>query len=104
MQLSLLQRAWRRIALHFGSSYTHPDGYLELDIEAAAGIDRADDDSIRHVKSQRYEARQRARTRVQGAALVGVGLGWLATYFGVPLGHSVMIGGLVAVGLWKLQR
>ncbi len=43
MRLSLLQRIKRRIWLLNGS-YTHPDGTIELDIDAQAGIDPTMDD------------------------------------------------------------
>ena len=38
MQLTWVQHINRRISLHFRGSYEHPDGTIELDIDAKAGI------------------------------------------------------------------
>ncbi len=53
-QLSRLQRIKRRISL-LGGSYTHPDGTIELDIDAPAGVDpRTDSQEVIEEKFARY--------------------------------------------------
>lgn len=55
MYLSVWQRIKRRVGL-LGGSYTHPDGHIELDFEAPAGIDgRNDSEEVQAAKLQAYE-------------------------------------------------
>lgn len=75
--LSLAQRLKRRWKL-MGSSYTHPDGYIELDFEAPAGIDRRTDSSeVQAQKLSAYENRQRASRTNYFYFIAGAGLMYL---------------------------
>jgi hypothetical protein len=58
--LTLWQRFRRRIAL-LGGSYTHPDGFIELDFEGPAEIDgRNDSDKLQETKLDNYHRRRSA--------------------------------------------
>lgn len=72
--LTLLQRLRRRIAL-LGGSYTHPDGSIEFDFEAAAGVDHyRDSDEVKAAKVDRKAAKNIKSSRVAGALMVGLGV------------------------------
>jgi hypothetical protein len=58
MYLSPWQRIKRRVSL-LGGSYTHPDGHIELDFEAPAGIDsRNDSEEVQEAKLLAYERKR----------------------------------------------
>jgi hypothetical protein len=77
--LSIWQRIHRRIAL-LGGSYRHPDGRIEFDFEAAAGIDgRNDSEELQEAKLDAYQRQNNEKNRfwygftaglVCGAALI----------------------------------
>ncbi len=72
--LNLIQRIHRRFAL-LGGSYTHPDGSIELDFEAAAGVDHyRDSQEVKEAKVDRKVMRDAKRSRVAGAMMVGFGV------------------------------
>jgi hypothetical protein len=72
--LTLLQRIHRRFAL-LGGSYTHPDGSIELDFEAAAGVDHyRDSEEVKEAKVQKKWAKEAKASRVTAALMVGVGV------------------------------
>lgn len=73
-RLSPWQRVQRRFAL-LGGSYRHPDGHLELDFEAAAGINRRDDDEQQAAKLAAYERRQAEFSSRFWPFLIGVAVG-----------------------------
>lgn len=90
----------RRIAL-LGGSYTHPDGSIELDFEAAAGVDHYEDsDEVRAAKVDRKAAKEAKASRVVGALMVGCGV-YLLTR---PDGSGwQLFGGAVMVALGIFQ-
>jgi hypothetical protein len=57
MHLTKWQRVMRRLSLTFGSSYTRPDGTIELDIDEKAGIDPTADDQ--DVQERKFVARNK---------------------------------------------
>jgi hypothetical protein len=62
MNLSTWQRVKRRASLHFASSYTHPDGTIELDIDEKAGIDpTVDDEDAQRRKFESWNKREAIR-------------------------------------------
>jgi hypothetical protein len=62
MNLSRWQRIMRRLSLHFASSYTHPDGTIELDIDEKAGIDpTVDDEGAQRRKFATWNKREAIR-------------------------------------------
>jgi hypothetical protein len=60
--LTAWQRIKRGVSL-WGGSYTWPDGYIELDIDSAAGVRRDDDSEVRDLLLDRYIARKSASER-----------------------------------------
>jgi hypothetical protein len=98
MRLSGWQRLKRRVSL-LGGSYTHPDGYIELDFDAAAGIERNDSQADQDSKLARYHARQRQKQKTTGAMIIGAVIYLLAAQLGVPGWQAFGIGALFAYGL-----
>lgn len=79
--LSPCQRVKRRVSL-LGGSYTHPDGHIELDFEAPAGIDgRNDSDELQRLKLASYERRQAASAAKVWAFIIGVIVGAMAIHY-----------------------
>ncbi len=103
MTLSPWQRIKRRLSL-MGGSYEHPDGFLELDFEADAGIERGDSEAVKERKLAIHAARQRTWQKVYGGILVGVAACYLAVKMGVPTVDAIAIGGLVSWGLMLIAR
>jgi len=102
MRLSRWQRIKRRVKL-LGGSYTHPDGTIELDFEAAAGIDPfVDSEEVQDKKLARYYARQRASKKIAGALLVAAGVFWAAQHTSIPVVEALGIAAVIAMGLWNL--
>ena len=101
--LTFAQRIHRRVAL-LGGSYTHPDGSIELDFEAAAGVDHyRDSDEVKEAKVDRKAAKETKSSRVGGALMVGVGV-YLLTR--PDASGWQLLGGaaLVALGIYQVAR
>ena len=102
-RLTLWQRIRRRIAL-MGGSYTHPDGSIELDFEAAAGVDHyRDSEEVAEAKVERHWAKEARWTRIAGALSVGMGVYMLTR----PDADTWRLAGgvmLIAVGLCQVSR
>jgi hypothetical protein len=99
-RLTFPQRIRRRIAL-LGGSYTHPDGSIELDFEAKAGVDHyRDSEDEKAVKVDRKARKEAKVTRVGGAMMVGLGV-YLLTRPD-PSAWALMLGaGAVALGVYQ---
>lgn len=97
MPLSFSQKIKRQLAL-LGGSYTHPDGYIELDFDAAARITRGDSTAEQFEKidalARREASRARFLQRVMGAAFLGWGIYSLGGQLHVayPFGPAVALG------------
>jgi hypothetical protein len=106
--LTPLQRAHRGLSLWFGSAYQHPDGKLELDFEAPAGINPDDSEEIQRAKLARYEQRKHegelARGRAAGALLIGFVVYKVAHRSEVLSPDAIGLGLMVAFGLYMLSR
>lgn len=101
--LTLLQRVWRRIAL-LGGSYTHPDGSIELDFEASAGVDHyRDSEEVKSAKVEGWWRRHARQLRLAGAVYVGIGV-YLVTRPGAATWERFLGGGLVLFGLLEVGR
>lgn len=75
-RLSLWQRIRRRMAL-LGGGYEWPDGTIEYDFEAAAGVDPFNDDSATvDRKVAAHEAKKPQRDRSWGRTIGAVILGY----------------------------
>lgn len=103
MTLSTWQRIKRRLNL-MGGSYKHPDGYIELDFEAEAGVERGDSDAVKEHKFAMHAARQRKWQRLHGSILVGAAACYLAVSLGVSTTDAIAIGALTGWGLFLLIR
>ncbi len=104
MKLTFWQRIKRRLSL-LGGSYTHPDGTIELDIDAAAGIDpTADSEEVQDEKMAHYYAHQRATQKVVGAIFVALVSYFLATRLGVFGLEAAAVAVLTGYGLYLLMR
>jgi hypothetical protein len=101
--LSPWQRIKRRFSL-MGGSYKHPDGHIELDFEAAAGVLPDDGDAIRDWKLKRHQEKQGTNRRFLGALMVGLAVYLLTDQLGVPRLEGAAIASLVAGGLMYLHR
>jgi hypothetical protein len=103
VNLTPWQHVKRRISL-LGGSYTHPDGHIELDIDAAAGVTRDDDSDTAYRKFERYEARRAAKERTGnrafGAMLVAIGIYYLEGHMGVTGWDALVIAVAIAIGLF----
>ena len=78
MNISRWQRVKRRVAL-WGGQYTWPDGYLELDIDAKAGVHRDDPTDVKMEKLNRYGEKEGRREKFYGR-IAASGLLGLVTY------------------------
>jgi len=101
MTLTVGQRIMRRLKL-LGGSYTHPDGFIELDFEVEAGIDRNDSEAIKELKLTKHYAKQASRKKTIGAGLVGIACYMVVAHLGMPTYESIAVGVLAAVGLRQL--
>lgn len=98
--LTLLQRIHRRFAL-LGGSYTHPDGSIELDFEATAGVDHyRDSEEVKEAKVERKWQREAKQTRVAGPMMVGVGV-YLLTRPDASAWQLIGGAALVALGVYQ---
>lgn len=61
--LNTWQRLRRKLAL-LGGAYTHPNGFIELDFEAAAGVNFSDTEEVAEAKMKLHEARHSRRSLV----------------------------------------
>lgn len=103
MHLTFLQRIRRRIAL-LGGSYTHPDGSIELDFEAAAGADHyQDSNDVKAAKVDRKAVRDAKASRVTGALMVGMGV-YLLTRPDATGWQLIGGAALVAIGVYQAGR
>jgi hypothetical protein len=85
-----------------GGSYTHPDGSIELDFEAAAGVDHyRDSDEVKEAKVDRKAAKDVKSSRVTGALLVGYGV-YLLTRPDASGWQLVGGAALVAFGVYQV--
>ena len=104
--LTRWQRFRRRFAL-MGGSYTHPDGTIELDFEAPAGIEPTDSDEVRKQKLAWYERHRAAKawewSRVGGIGWVAVGVYLLAKHTDLSFWDTAAVIGFFALGLWHLS-
>lgn len=92
MNHTLWQRIKRRISLS-GGSYTHPDGTIELDFEASAGIDPfRDSEAVQELKLRRYYEKQRKNERRAGALMLGAAAFLAVWQLGLPLLSAIPIG------------
>lgn len=102
--LAWSERIKRRLAL-MGGSYTHADGYIELDFDRKAGINQADDSEGKFAKLDRLGMREAARERfwrrVTGAGFIAVAIFYLAD--GMHVEHAMAIGALIAWGVFILS-
>ena len=81
MKLTLTQRLRRRVAL-LGGSYQHPDGTIELDIDARAGIDpTTDSEDIQRAKLDAWNRREAERERWFQAFATGAIVGAILMYW-----------------------
>ena len=103
MTLSTWQRIKRRLSL-MGGSYKHPDGYIELDFEADAGVVRGDSDAVKEHKIAMHAARQRRWQKRHGAVLVGAAVYYLAASMGIPTVDAIAIGAVTCFGLYLLAH
>lgn len=100
MNLTLLQRIHRRIAL-LGGSYTHPDGSIELDFEAAAGVDHyQDSEDVKARKVDQKALKDSKASRVSGALMVGMGV-YLLTRPDASGWQLISGAALVALGVYQ---
>lgn len=101
--LTFLQRVHRRIAL-LGGSFTHPDGSIELDFEAAAGVDHyRDSEEVKAAKVDRKTVKDARSSCVVGAMMVGLGV-YLLTR--PDASGWQLLGGaaLVALGVYQVAN
>jgi hypothetical protein len=103
MTLSTWKRIKRRLSL-MGGSYKHPDGYIELDFEADAGVVRGDSDAIKEHKFAMHAARQRKWQKFHGAVLVGAAACYLAASMAIPMIDAIAIAALTGWGLFLLVQ
>jgi hypothetical protein len=108
--LSQWQRIKRRINLldfeGFGlhGMYKHPDGTVEWDFEAKAGIDPfVDIEEVKYQKRERYFRRKRERKKAFGGVWVAAGVSLLAWQMNVPAPWAIYGGCLIGYGLWRLS-
>ena len=102
-RLTMAQRIRRRIAL-LGGSYTHPDGSIELDFEAAAGVDHyRDSDDVIDAKVDRKAAKELRLSRISGALVVGYGV-YLLTRPDASGWQLLWGAALVAFGVYQAGR
>jgi hypothetical protein len=80
MRPSLAQRIKRRISL-WGGSYTHPDGYIELDFDEEAGLRQSDSEDEADRKLRAYLQRKQVRERTFHAFTCGAISGGLVVYW-----------------------
>lgn len=103
--LSLGQRIRRRLAL-LGGSYTHPDGYIELDFERSAGIWKRDDEDARTAKFDRHLAREDAKERhwqrMSGAGFLSVGVYFIAAQIGLTPMEAMSSAGAIGFGVFLM--
>lgn len=89
-----------------GGSYTWPDGYIEFDFEASAGVHRNDPEKVKEEKLEKYWKRAARREKV-GHRTFGAGLlGGVVYLFAEQLGFEVPIvpALMSAAGLFLLFR
>jgi hypothetical protein len=98
MSLTTGQRIWRRIKL-LGGSYEHPNGYIELDFEAAAGIVRSDSDVIKELKLNQQYSNKRSRVKIFGAGLVGIAVYSVVSHLGMETHEGIGVAHIAAIGL-----
>jgi hypothetical protein len=102
-RLTLFQRIHRRIAL-LGGSYTHPDGSIEFDFEAAASVDHySDSEDVKAAKVDRKALKNARAARVSGATLVGFGV-YLLTRPDASGWQLLWGGALVAFGVYQASN
>lgn len=101
--LTWTQRVRRRLAL-LGGSYTHPDGSIEFDFEAAAGVDHYNDsDETKEAKVDRKAAKEARSSRITGALMVGCGV-YLITRPAASAWQLLGGAALVALGVYQVSR
>jgi hypothetical protein len=82
MNLSPSQRFKRRLSLWFASSYVHPDGTIELDIDEKAGIDpTTDSEDAQRRKFEAWNKRESIRQERWTYLFVGALAGGAAVYW-----------------------
>lgn len=82
MNLTPLQRIRRRLWLFFGSSYTHPDGIIDLDFEEKAGIDpTVDDEDTQRRKFESWYKRESIKQERWQYSLWGAVTGGVLVYW-----------------------
>ena len=99
--LTLRQRIRRRFAL-WGGTYTWPDGYLELDIDAKAGITRAETSEDQHRKLGQLAAREKFWQRLFGISFLSIAAYLVADH--LRMEHPIVIAALVGFGAFNLSR
>ena len=101
---------WQRVKhrLMWGGSYTHPDGYIEMDFDGVAGINRDDSEWERDAKFRVYQRRQAIRERdgahLFGAGLIGLGTYFLASHLSFERWDAIGVAASMAVGAYFLSR
>jgi len=83
-----------------GGSYTHPDGYIELDFDAKAGNTREDSTEEQFSKIDRLARRETIWARAFGSGLIGLAFYWFAD--GLHIDSALGIGAAAALGVWIL--
>jgi hypothetical protein len=91
----------RRVKL-LGGSYEHPDGYIELDFEAEAGIVRGDNDEVKEAKLSHYYAKQAKGRKTTGAVLLGCASYFVTNHLGMDWTTSLIVAGLIVGGVRML--
>ncbi len=72
-----------------GGSYTWPDGYIELDFEASAGVNRNDPENVKEEKLENYlkraAKREKAWLRIFGSGLLAGVVYLFAAHLGMEV-------------------
>jgi len=90
----------------WGGQYTWPDGYVEYDYEAKAGIQRDDPTDMKMEKIERLGEKEASREKL-AARLIGAGiLGFVAYLFARHFGMDQpgAVGAMACYGLFLLSR